>query len=37
MLDLAVTNIPQSHEDGYEFEVLKPNGEKTGAFITVKL
>lgn len=35
MLDLSVTNIPQSHEDGYEFEVLKPNGDKTGAFITV--
>lgn len=35
MLDLSVTNIPQAHEDGFEFEVLLPNGKPTGAFITV--
>ena len=37
MLDLAVKNLAEQSEAGYEFELLFPgSGDKTGAFVTVR-
>lgn len=37
MLDLKVTNLAESAESGFEFELLLPESrEKTGGFVTVR-
>ena len=36
-LDLSVTNLPEIHESGYEFELVHPGTkEPTGAFVKVR-
>lgn len=36
MLDLSKTNFANAAEAGYEFELMLPTGEATGAFIKVR-
>lgn len=36
MFDLTKNDLSKVAEDGYEFELVMPTGEQTGAFITVR-
>lgn len=36
MFDLSKNNFAQAAEDGYEFELVLPTGEKSGAFLTIR-
>lgn len=36
MFDLSKNNFAQAAEDGYEFELMLPTGEKSGAFLTIR-